>query len=245
MCCVVEDVVCVSTLFWFCLRMRFPCTLCGISWSGSHSTVRQSPSMLHAHPWLGLHHSKYPSPMTLEAVPGVLRRLVLAGCSRMATHLAVLAVVLSPCGVVCAVPQIMSTGHTTRFSVRPLHCAARAVRLDAFSGPSVQKWPRYRRSSDPLALRARWPHLAPEALLSCGEFESEVQIDAARLLGGAAAPPSRLATLAGAGCRLGADARMQPSCPMQVAWQVTRRRGNAATTHCACARAQRARLAQR
>ena len=53
---------------------------------------------------------------------------------------------------------------------------ARATRLRVFSGQSVQRWPRTRRSSDPLQIRASGPYFLPKAQIDHLELESGVGI---------------------------------------------------------------------
>jgi len=53
---------------------------------------------------------------------------------------------------------------------------ARATRLRVFSGQSVQRWPRTRRSSDPLQIRASGPYFLPKAQIDHRELESGVGI---------------------------------------------------------------------
>jgi len=80
------------------------------------------------------------------------------------------------CRCLAAVPQVCTSCSTTQLLCPHVHPRALAVRMPAFSGQSVQRWPRTRRSSDPLQQRGRRLHLPPEAVVSHRDLESAVGI---------------------------------------------------------------------
>ena len=72
---------------------------------------------------------------------------------------------------VCQIPSSCSAVQRPCPSVRP---RARAMLLRAFPGRLVQRWPRTRRSSDPLQMRARRLYFRPKAQIDPRELESGV-----------------------------------------------------------------------
>jgi hypothetical protein len=73
-----------------------------------------------------------------------------------------------------AVPQTQCVGAAAHPPCPHARSRARAVPMHAFSGRSVQRWPRTRRSSDPLQMRARRLCFRPKAQIDPRELESGV-----------------------------------------------------------------------
>jgi hypothetical protein len=84
-------------------------------------------------------------------------------------------------------------------NVRP---RARATRMHVFSGRSVQRWPRTRRSSDPLQMRPSGPHFLPKAQIDHRELESGVEIRVRSRPGELAGAAAAFSTSALRPCRL-------------------------------------------
>jgi hypothetical protein len=78
------------------------------------------------------------------------------------------------CRCLSAVPQVCTPCSAAPPRGPIVHPRARAMRLHVFSGRSVQRWPRTRRSSDPLQMRASGPYFRPKAQIHHRELESGV-----------------------------------------------------------------------
>ena len=78
------------------------------------------------------------------------------------------------CRCLSAVPQVCTPCSAAPPRGPIVHPRVRAMRLHVFSGRSVQRWPRTRRSSDPLQMRASGPYFRPKAQIHHRELESGV-----------------------------------------------------------------------
>jgi len=116
------------------------------------------------------------APPTVVATRGLHRAFVPLRCCTFRGAGARAAREWLTCHCVSAVPQVCTPCPASQSPCPIARSRVRAVRLHVFSGRSVQRWPRTRRSSDPLQQRSRRLYFQPQAVLSHGEFESGVGI---------------------------------------------------------------------